>query len=127
MAEDKPEGFPPDWTAEDVVEYLREVLRHLREHGAELRAKGLDVDGMAAELERRIEELERGIARQRLLEGSLRLSEEESAQQRRAFDALVLAYLPPDLVDGAGTVEYLKGKAEERAFRRKGPRGRVGG
>lgn len=105
--------------AEEDVEVVREIIAFFRLHAAELRAKGLDVDEMVRNLERQIEEVLAAARHVRDLEAEDRHLTEKREHLRRDVDGL-LPGIPPDLVDGMATMEYLKGAVERLAEQRRG-------
>lgn len=109
--------------AEEDVEVVREIIAYMREHAEELRAKGLPIDDMIQDLEEKIGEVLAAAKKVRDLRVEDEILTEKREHLRRDIDGIA-ARLPPDLVDGFATIEYLKGATErEFARRRRGKKG----
>lgn len=103
--------------AEEDVQVVLEIIAFFRLHAAELRAKGLDVDGMIQTMERQVQEVLALANHVRELEAEDEHLTEEREHLRRTVDGL--PGLPPDLVDGMATIDYLKGAVGREAERRR--------
>lgn len=96
---------------------MREIIGFMKEHTEELRAKGLPIDEVIRNLERQVEEVLAAARKVRDLRVEDDLLTKKREHLRRDIDEMT-AGLPPDLVDGFATIDYLKG-ASEREFARK--------
>ena len=121
------ETVPPEGLDhEGHLEFIREVLAFLRHHADELREKGLPIDDMIKDLEAKLAEVLALGQKVLDLQTEDRLLTAKREHLRRDVDGIV-AGLPPDLVDGMATIEYLDGAFKRHVERRRRGKKGVGG